>query len=152
HPQPATRSLPTGIPPCSPAHEQPASLRLFPARTRGFFYQLVCQITRPGRTCQSFENAVEPDPGYADAYAALGFLDWLAYAWQWDREAGVLDRAAELANKSIALDDSNAVAYFVRGWVAATKGQREKALADAEQAVSADPNLAEAWAARADIN
>jgi adenylate cyclase len=99
-----------------------------------------------------FEKAVELDPNYADAYASLGFLDWVAYAWQWDRTAGVLGRATALASKAIALDHSNSLAYQVRGWVAATQARREQALGDAERAVLVDPNSAGAWAARADIN
>src|SRR5712691_4366613 len=66
----------------------------------------------------------------------------LAYLWQWDSGSRALDRAAELANKAIALDDSNVLAYAVRGWIAAKEAKRERAIADSEQAVSLDPNLA----------
>jgi tetratricopeptide (TPR) repeat protein len=98
------------------------------------------------------ERSVELDPGYADAYALRGFLDWLAYLWQWGSGPRALDLAAEQANKAIALDDSSVVAYAVRGWVAAMQGKRDQAIADSAQAVSLDPNLAFAWIARADIN
>ncbi len=98
------------------------------------------------------EKAVELDPGYADAYAEGAFQDFLAYLWQWDSGSRALDRAAELANKAIALDDSNVLAYAVRGWIAAKEAKRERAIADSEQAVSLDPNLAFGWVARADVN
>ena len=98
------------------------------------------------------EKAAELDPGYADALALLGFLDLLPYVWQWDSDPGALERAAELANKAIALDDTNAGAYIVRGWVGAIEGKRNQAIADSQQAVSLDPNSALAWFARADIN
>ena len=60
--------------------------------------------------------------------------------------------AAELANKAIALDGSNVVAYAVRGWVADAEGKREQALADSSRAVALDPSSAWAWIAPADIN
>ena len=64
----------------------------------------------------------------------------------------MLDRAAELVKKAIALDDSEAGAYAVRGWIAAEKGQHDQAIADGKRAVSLDPNSAFAWLALADIN
>jgi tetratricopeptide (TPR) repeat protein len=79
-------------------------------------------------------------------------LDLASYGWQWNRDPGALDRAAALANKAIALDDTNARAYILRGWVAALEGKRDQAIADSQRAVSFDPNLPLAWIARADIN
>src|SRR5689334_5570108 len=98
-----------------------------------------------------FEKAIELDPGYADAYGVLGFSYLVGYLWLWDRDPGVLDRAAGLAKKSIALDDSEAVAYAILGWVAALHGQHDQAITDAERAVSLDPNSAFCWATIADI-
>ena len=37
-----------------------------------------------------FEKAVALDPGYAEAYAALGFVHWVEYAWQWDNDPHAL--------------------------------------------------------------
>jgi adenylate cyclase len=99
-----------------------------------------------------FEKALELDSSYADAYAMLGYLAFVAYVWQWNNNRDSLDRAARLANKAIALDESNVPAYMVRGWVEAVNGQRDQAFADAEHTVSLDPNMAFAWAVRADIN
>jgi len=99
-----------------------------------------------------YEKAVTLDPGYGDAYAGLGFLDFVFYSWQWTSDPGELDRAAALANKAIALDDTNAGAYIVRGWVAAVEGKRDQAIANSQRAVSLDPNSLWAWYARADIN
>lgn len=69
-----------------------------------------------------------------------------------DNNAGALNRALDRANKSISLDDSNALPYTVRAWVAAIQDKREQALLDAGHAVSVEPNSAFAWMARADIN
>ena len=99
-----------------------------------------------------FEKSVELDPGYADAYGALALSYFLGSIWQFDTDPGVLDRAAEVVEKAIALDDSEASAYAVRGWIEGIKSQHDRAVADGKRAVSLDPNSAFAWIALADIN
>jgi adenylate cyclase len=98
------------------------------------------------------KKSLELDPGYADAYEALALSYFLGSIWQFDKDPGVLDRAAESVEKAIALDDSQAGAYAVRGWIAGIKGQHDRAVADGKRAVSLDPNSAFAWLALADIN
>jgi adenylate cyclase len=115
---------------------------------------LIIASPSPSRLAQArkmAQTAVGLDPGYADAYSMLGFLNYMAYIFQWDSRRDLLDQAGALVNKAIALDDSISIAYSVRGWVAAANGQRDQAFADAEQAVSLDPNSALAWLARSDI-
>jgi adenylate cyclase len=56
-----------------------------------------------------FEKAIELDPAYLNAYASLG----LTYFWSWYSQYSgddpkVLDRAIELEQKAIALDDAHA--------------------------------------------
>jgi adenylate cyclase len=99
-----------------------------------------------------FEKSLELDPGYADAYGALALSYFLGSIWQFDTDPGVLDRAAEVVEKAIALDDSEASAYAVRGWIEGIKSQHDRAVADGKRAVSLDPNSAFAWIALADIN
>ena len=99
-----------------------------------------------------FERSVELDPGYADAYEALAVSYFLGSIWQFDKDPGVLDRAAESVEKAIALDDSEAGAYAVRGWIEGIKGHHDRAVADGKRAVSLEPNSAFAWIALADIN
>jgi adenylate cyclase len=91
---------------------------------------------------ETLEKAIELDRGYADAYSGLSLSYLLGYIFEWDKDPTALDRAAELANEAIGLDDSAVVAYVVRGSVAANKGQREGAIADGQRAVSLDPNNA----------
>ena len=91
---------------------------------------------------KNFEKALELDPGYADADGLLALTYFVGYLWQWDRDAGALDRADELANKSIALDDSEAAAYAVRGFIGKQEGRPNQAIADGERAVALDPNSA----------
>jgi adenylate cyclase len=137
-----------------PVPQRTKSLEAYDYYLRGLA-EWVAPNATPERLAQAqkmFEKAAELDPAYADAYAASGFLDFLAYLWQWDNGPYSLHRADELANKAIALNGSNSFAYAVRGWIGALRGHRNDAFADAEQAVSLDPNSAFAWLARADIN
>jgi adenylate cyclase len=103
-------------------------------------------------TLLMFEKSLELDSSYADAYGALAFSYFLGSIWQFDKDPGVLNRPAELVEKAIALDDSDAGAYAVRGWIEAAKHQHDRAIADCKRAVSLDPNSAFAWIALADIN
>ena len=55
--------------------------------------------------------------------------------WQFDKDTGAgLDRSAELVEKAIALDDSEASAYAVRGWIEGIKSQHDRAVADGKRA------------------
>jgi len=89
-----------------------------------------------------FEKAIELDPGYADAYAQTAFLYFVNYVFQWDRAQGALDHAAELIEKSIVLDDSDAYAYALRGWIELFRNHADKAIADVRRALSLDLNNA----------
>jgi adenylate cyclase len=119
---------------------------------RGFecFLSLTPDSVAKGR--KMFEKSLELDPDYADAYGSLAFLNFLGYIYQFDKDPGVLDRAAGLVDKAIALDDSDSDSYAVRGWIEALKDQHDQAIADGKRAVSLDPNSAFAWLALADIN
>ena len=65
---------------------------------------------------QMYEKAIELDPQYAAAYAGLGWtylLDWF-FQWNPDR-AQTLERAFELAQRAVALDDSLPEAHRLLG-------------------------------------
>ena len=120
---------------------------------RGFeFFYLSLTPDGLAKGRKMFEKSVELDPGYANAYGAMALSYLVGYVFQFDRDPGVLDHAAELVEKAIALDDSDSDAYAVRGWIEAEKDQHDRAIADGKRAVSLNPNSAFAWMALADIN
>jgi TolB-like protein/Flp pilus assembly protein TadD len=95
---------------------------------------------------QMFEKAVELDPKYAGAYAGLGwtyFEDWL-YQWNPDR-AQSLERAFDLAQRAVALDDSLPLSHQLLSRVYVWKKQHGQAIAEAERAIALDPNDAEGY-------
>ncbi len=95
---------------------------------------------------EMFKKAVKMDPRYALAYTMLGhtYLAEWTLGWGWDIQT--LERAFELAQKSIALDDSLPEPHELLGNIYLWKKHHEKAIAELELALSLDPNNAD-WLA-----
>jgi TolB-like protein/class 3 adenylate cyclase len=96
---------------------------------------------------QFSEEAFALDPGYALAYSfaavAIGNEVWLG-AYKNPKEA--CQRAMELAQKAVAIDDSLAQAHQNLGYIyIMCNRDHEKGIAEAERAVALDPNSAEAY-------
>src|SRR5262245_33239301 len=94
---------------------------------------------------QMFEQVLELDPQYAEAYAFLGSTYFAEWAFQWSQDSQALDQALALAQKAVALDDSLAQAHVTLGIVYLWKKQYDQALAEAERAIALDANFAEAY-------
>ena len=90
---------------------------------------------------QMFEKAIDLDPKYADAYAALGSTYYTAWLSQWSQGwSDALDRAFQLEQQAIALNDSEALAHAILGAIHLWKRQYEVAVTEGERAVALDPN------------
>ena len=95
---------------------------------------------------QMFEKALELDPRYAGAYAGLGwtyFEDWF-FQWNTDRTQS-LERAFEMAQRAVALDDSLPEPHRTLGLVYVWKKQYDQAIAEAQRAITLDPNFANGY-------
>src|SRR5216684_247415 len=99
-------------------------------------------LTKEGneKARQMFEKAIELDPKYTDAYAWLGNLLASDQVSQWNPHG--YDLAMKLEQQSIALDNSNALAYAIMSFVLNDKRQSDLSVAAAERAVLLEPNLA----------
>jgi hypothetical protein len=69
-----------------------------------------------------FEKAIALDPGYAEAYAQLGYIYWCDWLWQWSQDPRALDLAFEAEQKAISLDDSLPLAHMMLGNLLMSKG------------------------------
>jgi adenylate cyclase len=100
------------------------------------------------RARQMFEKAIELDPTYAEAYTKLGMTysnDWFL---GWNRDpVHTVDRAFELGQRAITLDDSLPGPHQLLGWGYLWKKQHDQAIAEAQRAVTLDPNNADAYVA-----
>ena len=92
-----------------------------------------------------FEKAIELDPKYAAAYAFLGMIHMQEWTFLWSQDPQSLEQGFELAQKAIAMDDSLSLAHIVLGAGYLLRKQHEQAIAEAERAISLDPNFAEGY-------
>jgi len=114
-------------------------------RGREYFWRFTKETNAQAR--QMFEHAIELAPTYAEAYARLGLTYWQDWFFQWDQDAQNQERAFELVQKSIALDDSLPMAHSLLGTVYLyNKKQYEQAIVEGERAIALDPNCAQCYA------
>ena len=79
---------------------------------RGFEYFFTVTKDGNSKARQMFEKAIALDPSYALAYAGLGWNYWYGWAWGFNPDPNSLQRALELEQRAVALDDSLATAHW----------------------------------------
>src|SRR5262245_20484145 len=62
---------------------------------------------------QMFEKTIELDSQYAEAYVYLGWTYWLAWVRQWSSDPQTLQRAFELGQQALTLDDALPRAHVI---------------------------------------
>jgi TolB-like protein/DNA-binding winged helix-turn-helix (wHTH) protein/Tfp pilus assembly protein PilF len=118
---------------------------------RGAEYFLSYTKDGNAKARQMLEKAIALDPKYARAYADLGFSYWQEWIQQWTHDPHTLDRAFQLEQQAIALDDSLPVAHMALGETYLFKKQYDQATAEAERAIALDPNSAVGYWGLAEI-
>jgi TolB-like protein/DNA-binding winged helix-turn-helix (wHTH) protein len=86
-------------------------------------------------------RAIEADPGYPAAHAALAEADYVAVSWGWaESPATALARAEALATRALRLNESELRARIVLGRIQLAQDRTEQARAEMERAVASNPS------------
>jgi tetratricopeptide (TPR) repeat protein len=85
-------------------------------------------------------RAIEIDPDFPAAHAALGATYWAEYGTGWSRDPALLDRAEALGKRAIELDSGFFQGHAVVAWVALLREDADAALAAADRAIALSPN------------
>ncbi len=97
-------------------------------------------------------RAIQLDPGYAAAYAALAETYHIAVSWGWAESPTVfLGRAKEMADKALSLDDAEVRARIVLGRIHIFYHRYEQAKAEMDRVIAINPSDAHGLAGRGNI-
>ncbi len=91
---------------------------------------------------QMFEKAIELDPQYAAAYAALGMNYFTEWVFFWSDNRRAIEQVFALAQRAVALNDSLPIAHELLGLTYLYREQHEEAVAEEERALTLAPNAA----------
>ena len=93
----------------------------------------------------ALQRAVELDPSYASAWAALAamYLDEVRFGFGSNQENAPLDRALEAAQRAVRLDPENSMAYHLLFSTHFHRGEIEDFKATGERALALNPNHAD---------
>jgi len=106
------------------------------------------RITRDdlAKAVTHLKKAIEVDPTYGRAHAALAGAYWLSYrrgwSWEMDWPYEVKSRVPRLAHEHLkkALKSPTSLAHQVASWMLVHEPLHEEAIAEAERAIALNPN------------
>ena len=93
-----------------------------------------------------FSKAIELDPGYASAYVGAGlcFMDMVRFGWT-ASPSDALENAQDLAQKALAIEETNAAAHRLLGWTNLKWLKYELAGQSFRRAIKLNPNDADSY-------
>lgn len=120
-------------------------LDAYDAVLRFYEYWFNAETTQHEPVRAGLERAVELDPGYAGAWAALAamHLDEARFRFNPRRDGDPLDRALEAAQRAVLLDPESSMAYHYLFSAHFHRGELDDFRATGERAVALNPNHAD---------
>jgi adenylate cyclase len=98
-----------------------------------------------------YVKALDLDPAYARAYVGLSWAHLQSWQLFWSTDPASLERARELAERAIALDDTLAGGHVVLAQIYLWKKQHDRAIAEAQRAIGLAPNDASGYETLAEL-
>ena len=99
-----------------------------------------------------FQRAIDLDPNYADAYAALGFVHWEVVVSGWTEFPNdEIGRAEALAKKALAIEPATTKAHLLLAYIGMYQKDYERALAEVDRALAINPSDADCYQVRGGI-
>jgi adenylate cyclase len=98
-----------------------------------------------------FVKALDLDPRYARAYMGLSWAHLQSWQFLWSTGPESLERAQELAERAVALDDTLAPGHSLLAQIYLWKKEHDRAIAQAERAVALAPNDADGYETLAEV-
>ncbi len=92
-----------------------------------------------------FQQAIELDPEYAEAYAYLGRTYLTELINQWSSDPEIIEKIFAFGQKAVELNESQPTAHETLAYALLAKREHDEAIAEARKAISYDPNFAEAY-------
>jgi adenylate cyclase len=124
----------------------PGSLNAWDWYQRGLWHMY--QDTKSGNAeaLRHLRRAIELDPDFARAYAALSLVQGLdIIAGHGENSSGFLDEALGAAEKAVALDQKDAMAHMVLGRINLLRCNHDGSIAELESAIALNPSYADAY-------
>ncbi len=101
------------------------------------------------RRCELFQRAIDLDPNYADAYAALASSHYVSVISGWaEFREQELKQAEALALKALTLDPTTTRAYNALAQIELYRKHYDLALAQIDRALEINPSDVQSYAAR----
>jgi len=102
---------------------------------------------------EMYQKAIELDPRFGRAYAGVAITYATGFNRQWPSDVdNPLEKALELSHRAIELDKDLPESYWVAGFVYGNQRKSKEAIAWLKQALTLNPNYADAYAMLAWIN
>lgn len=133
-------------------HKETSNIAAYDSFLQGWAHYIRCTPDDYAKAIPYFEKAVELDPNYGRAHAALASIYWESFYRIWHASLGVSWRETKLRADmylKTAMESPTPLAYLVASKMLIGSFEHEKASAKAEQAMSLDPNDANSYIAMA---
>jgi adenylate cyclase len=98
-----------------------------------------------------YVKALDLDPEYALAHLGLSWTHLQSWQFLWSNDPETLERARQLVERALALDDSLAKGYSLLGQIHLWKKEHDRAIKHAERAIALAPNDADGYETLAEV-